>query len=80
MAPLYKHVLPPAAPTLALLGLPAKIIPFPQFELQVRARARARVRVRVRVRVCARAGAGALLVESPHLRAPGPFRAREGVF
>ena len=33
---LYKHMLPPRAPTLALLGIPSKIIPFPQFELQAK--------------------------------------------
>ncbi|KAL4425758.1 hypothetical protein ABPG75_009774 [Micractinium tetrahymenae] len=37
VGPLYQHVFPPAlAPTLSFVGLPWKIIPFPQFELQSR--------------------------------------------
>lgn len=37
VAPLYKHVFPPAlAPTLSFIGLPWKIVPFPQFQLQAR--------------------------------------------
>ena len=34
--PLYRHMLPPAAPSIAFIGLPAKVIPFPQFEVQSR--------------------------------------------
>nr|XP_043607025.1 flavin-containing monooxygenase FMO GS-OX-like 4 isoform X2 [Erigeron canadensis] len=35
VGPLYKHVFPPSlAPWLSFVGLPWKIIPFPQFELQ----------------------------------------------
>ena len=42
VAPLYHHVFPPAyAPTLAFIGLPWKVVPFPQFELQARWVARA---------------------------------------
>jgi hypothetical protein len=34
---MYRHVFPPRfAPTLAFVGLPWKIVPFPQFELQAR--------------------------------------------
>lgn len=37
VGPLYQHVFPPAAaPTLAFVGLPWKVVPFPQFELQGR--------------------------------------------
>lgn len=37
VAPLYKHVFPLAwAPTLSFVGLPWKVVPFPQFELQSR--------------------------------------------
>ena len=33
--PLYQHVFPPAlAPTLSFIGLPWKVVPFPQFQLQ----------------------------------------------
>lgn len=35
VGPLYKHVFPPSlAPWLSFVGLPYKIVPFPQFELQ----------------------------------------------
>lgn len=35
VGPLYQHVFPPAlAPTLAFIGLPWKVLPFPQMELQ----------------------------------------------
>ncbi|KAI5328541.1 hypothetical protein L3X38_027938 [Prunus dulcis] len=35
VGPLYKHVFPPAlAPSLSFVGLPWKVVPFPQFELQ----------------------------------------------
>jgi hypothetical protein len=35
VAPLYKHIFPPSlAPRLAFIGLPWKVVPFPQFELQ----------------------------------------------
>lgn len=35
VAPLYKHVFPPAlAPSLSFIGLPWKVVPFPQFETQ----------------------------------------------
>jgi len=35
VGPLYGHVFPPAwAPTLSFVGLPWKVVPFPQFELQ----------------------------------------------
>lgn len=37
VGPLFGHVFPPAwAPTLAFVGLPWKVVPFPQFELQAR--------------------------------------------
>jgi Flavin-binding monooxygenase-like len=37
VGPLYKHVIPPKfAPTLAFIGLPWKVVPFPQFQLQSR--------------------------------------------
>jgi cation diffusion facilitator CzcD-associated flavoprotein CzcO len=36
VAPLFEHVMPPAAPTLAFIGLPWKVVPFPMFELQAR--------------------------------------------
>ena len=37
VGPLYQHVFPPAAaPTLSFIGLPWKVVPFPQFELQAR--------------------------------------------
>ncbi|PSC67968.1 flavin-containing monooxygenase FMO GS-OX-like 4 isoform A [Micractinium conductrix] len=37
LARLYQHVFPPTvAPTLSFVGLPWKIVPFPQFELQSR--------------------------------------------
>lgn len=37
VGPLYQHVFPPAAaPTLSFVGLPWKVVPFPQFELQAR--------------------------------------------
>lgn len=32
--PLYKHVLPPTAPSLAFLGLPWEVAPFPLMQLQ----------------------------------------------
>lgn len=36
MSPLYQHVFPPAvAPTLSFIGLPWKVVPFAQYELQV---------------------------------------------
>lgn len=42
VAPLYGHVFyPPLAPTLSFVGLPWKVVPFPQFELQSRWVARA---------------------------------------
>jgi len=34
--PLYKHMLPPSMPSIAFIGIPAKIVPFPQFEIQAR--------------------------------------------
>ncbi|KAL8166537.1 hypothetical protein V2J09_008036 [Rumex salicifolius] len=35
VGPLYKHVFPPAfAPRLSFVGIPWKVLPFPQFELQ----------------------------------------------
>ncbi|KAJ1479650.1 hypothetical protein T484DRAFT_1958430, partial [Baffinella frigidus] len=34
--PLYHHLLPPDAPSLAFVGLPAKIVPFPLMEMQAR--------------------------------------------
>lgn len=34
VGPLYKHVFPTQAPTLAFVGLPWKVVPFPQFQLQ----------------------------------------------
>ncbi|KAL6280099.1 hypothetical protein ACE6H2_016980 [Prunus campanulata] len=35
VGPLYKHVFPPAlAPSLSFVGLPWKVVPFPEFELQ----------------------------------------------
>jgi len=37
VSPLYKHVFPPrSAPSLSFIGLPWKVVPFPQFELQAR--------------------------------------------
>jgi hypothetical protein len=37
VGPLYQHIFPPAAvPTLSFVGLPWKVVPFPQFELQAR--------------------------------------------
>lgn len=37
VSPLYKHVFPPAlAPSLSFIGLPWKVVPFPQFETQAR--------------------------------------------
>lgn len=37
VAPLYKHIFHPSwAPTLSFIGLPWKVVPFPQFELQSR--------------------------------------------
>ena len=37
VSPLYEHVFPPAlAPSLSFVGLPWKVVPFPQFELQSR--------------------------------------------
>lgn len=37
VGPLYKHVVPPKfSPTLAFIGLPWKVVPFPQFQLQSR--------------------------------------------
>jgi len=37
VGPLYKHIVPPKfAPTLAFIGLPWKVVPFPQFQLQSR--------------------------------------------
>ncbi|EFN57454.1 hypothetical protein CHLNCDRAFT_30388 [Chlorella variabilis] len=37
VGPLYQHIFPPAAaPTLAFVGIPWKVIPFPQFQLQSR--------------------------------------------
>ena len=33
---LYKHMLPPDFPGIAFIGLPSKVIPFPQFEAQTR--------------------------------------------
>ena len=36
VSPLFEHVFPPAAPTLAFIGLPWKVVPFPMFELQAR--------------------------------------------
>ena len=37
VGPLYHHIFPPAAaPTLSFVGLPWKVVPFPQFELQAR--------------------------------------------
>jgi aliphatic glucosinolate S-oxygenase len=42
VAPLFQHVFPPAlAPTLSFVGLPWKVVPFPQFELQAKWVARA---------------------------------------
>ena len=39
--PLYHHIFPPAAaPWLSFVGLPWKVIPFPQFELQAKLIAR----------------------------------------
>lgn len=35
--PLYKHIFPPSHPTVAFIGLPAKIIPFPQVAAQCHA-------------------------------------------
>ena len=36
VAPLYQHMFPPAvAPTLSFIGLPWKVVPFAQYELQV---------------------------------------------
>uniref|UniRef100_A0A7S0EW92 Flavin-containing monooxygenase n=1 Tax=Hanusia phi TaxID=3032 RepID=A0A7S0EW92_9CRYP len=34
--PLFKHMLPPSMPSIAFIGIPAKIVPFPQFEIQAR--------------------------------------------
>jgi len=34
--PLYKHLISIANPSLAFVGLPVQICPFPQFDLQVR--------------------------------------------
>ena len=37
VAPLFEHVFPPAsAPSLSFIGLPWKVVPFPQFEAQAR--------------------------------------------
>ena len=37
VSPLYKHVFPPSlAPSLSFIGLPWKVVPFPQFEVQGR--------------------------------------------
>lgn len=42
VAPLYQHVFPPAvAPTLSFIGLPWKVVPFAQYELQAKWVARA---------------------------------------
>ena len=42
VGPLYEHVFPPSvAPSLSFVGLPWKVVPFPQFELQSRWIARA---------------------------------------
>ena len=41
VGPLYRHVFPPSlAPGLSLLGLPWKVVPFPQHELQAKLVAR----------------------------------------
>ncbi len=41
LQPLYKHMFPPAlAPSLSFVGLPWKIVPFPQMELQAKLIAR----------------------------------------
>ena len=37
VSPLYQHVFPPAyAPSLSFIGLPWKVVPFPQYELQAK--------------------------------------------
>ena len=42
VSPLFEHIFPPAlAPSLSFIGLPWKVVPFPQFELQARWIARA---------------------------------------
>ena len=42
VAPLFEHVFPPASgPSLSFIGLPWKVVPFPQFEAQARWVARA---------------------------------------
>lgn len=38
--PLWLHIFPPLAPSLAFIGLPWKVVPFPQFELQAKLVAR----------------------------------------
>ena len=48
VGPLYEHVFPPSvAPSLSFVGLPWKVVPFPQFELQSRWIARALSRGRL---------------------------------
>jgi len=34
--PLYQHLIPPAHPTLAFIGIPSLIVPFPLFEMQAK--------------------------------------------
>lgn len=37
VSPLYQHIFPPsAAPTLSFVGLPWKVVPFAQYELQAK--------------------------------------------
>lgn len=41
VSPVYKHIFPlSTAPTLAIIGLPWKVVPFPEFELQAKWMAR----------------------------------------
>ena len=37
MAPVYRHIFPlSTAPTLSIIGLPWKVVPFPEFEVQAK--------------------------------------------
>lgn len=37
VSPVYRHIFPlSTAPTLAIIGLPWKVVPFPEFELQAK--------------------------------------------
>ena len=37
MSPVYRHIFPiSTAPTLSIIGLPWKVVPFPEFEVQAK--------------------------------------------